>query len=164
MSSMFRILVEADEEIYAYAKIQVSPVGDVYIFPSMGGSHISRHASGRFHIEHEFDPENPHLGIHYRVDIKEFKGIEGLSTFAFGAATFEAISHPQKEKYLQEPHFLFNARDYKKLNLQIYLLTEEGVPDFLAISEKYAKHETYLLTSSRPMVGVLVFDYATLLT
>ena len=160
---MFRILVEAEGETYAYAKIEVSAAGDVYIFQSMGGFHTSRHASGRFHTKLEIGKDPPHVGVHYRGDIGDFKGLEAISTSAFGAGTFEAIPHPQKDKYLSEPHFLFNANDYTKLNIQLYLLTEDGIPDFLTIGKRYEKHETYILESSHPMIGVLVFDYATLL-
>ncbi len=93
------------------------------------------------------------------VHIKDFKGIEFLSTNAFGLDSLPELYTEYKMKKC-DGVFAVDMRKYKNtfFNMSIAILTEEGLPKIYNHWKKMKKRQIYLFTDCHPMIAITICD------
>jgi hypothetical protein len=143
--------------IYSVGAVVVSPKGDVYQISKTNGSdlHVSRHSSGETHwrsIKHQISEK-----IRDGKPIGEFRGIEFLSTYAFG---LESLPRLYEEYKLKKCNGIFSIdmREYEHaaFNMTFAILTGEALPSLLTGTQLLKKRQIYIFPDCHPMVAIVV--------
>ena len=153
------IIAIGNEKVYSVGAIVVSAKGDVYLSHKIKDSdfHLSRHASGETH----WKSNKIKLCQHIRKGqpIKEFKGFEFLQLYAF---ILDALPELYKEYNMKvcDGVFCIDRRAFSKgaFNIQVGILTKEGLPSLLTSSERLSKRQVYIFPNCHPMIAITVGD------
>lgn len=153
------IIAIGKEKVYSVGAVVVSAGGDVYLVQKMkyGDYHLSRHASGVAHIKSTKTKLFEKLWT--GKPIKEFKGIEFLQTSGF---ILDALPELYKEYKMKvcDGVFCVDRRAYSEgaFNMQVGILTKEGLPSLLTMSEGLLKRQVYVFPDCHPMIVITVGD------
>jgi hypothetical protein len=149
------VIAVGNDAMYSVGAIVVSPVGDVYQIFKMRNLdfHTSRHASGVTHWKS--NKAQIFQNIRQGKPIKEFKGIEYLTTPSF---SLESLPRLYDEYKMEKSNgvFAIDMREYagQPFNLHVAILTEEGFPSLLANSKLLGKRQLYVYPDCHPMIAM----------
>lgn len=151
------VIAIGNDKVYSVSAIVVSGKGDVYLISRKKDSdfHMSRHASGETHWK------STKLKIFEKIrkgkPIKNFDGIESLGLEGFG---LDSLPELYKEYEIKQYDGLFclDMRQYKDkaFNMQVAMLTENGLPSLLTMSSLLDKRQICIFPDCNPMIAVVV--------
>jgi hypothetical protein len=123
------VIAIGNDAMYSVGTIVVSPEGDVYQNFNRKNSdfHTSRHASGATHWKSK--KERIFQKIRNGKPIKDFKGIESLTSQGFGLESLPRLFEEYKMEKCNGV-FAIDMREYadQSFNLHMWILTAEGFP------------------------------------
>lgn len=151
------IIALGNEKVYSVGAIVVKAKGDIYLIHRNKESdfHLSRHASGKTHWKSVKSKIFEKIGE--GTPIKEFKGIESLGVSGFGIDSLPEIYTEYVVKRY-DGVFCIDMRRYKDLafNMQVYMLTEEGLPTLLTCSSLLENRQICIFPECNPMISIIV--------
>jgi hypothetical protein len=156
-SKRIEIIAIGRSKIYSVGAIVISPKGDIYhaFKRSRDDFHLSRHSSGEIHWKSV--KSNISWKIRKGVPIKEFKGFESLGITSFGLDSLPKLYEEYKMKKCNGI-FCIDMREYdaNTFNMHVAILTKEGIPSLMTISEQLKNRQIYFLPDFFPMVAIFV--------
>jgi hypothetical protein len=154
-ATKIEVIAIGEDRMYSVGTVVVSPNGDVYQISRIRGDdfHTSRHASG---VTHWKSVKNRVFQkIRQGKPVKDFRGIEVLTTYGFGLGSLP-ILFTEYKMGKSNGIFAVDMREYagEFFNLSVAILTEEGFPWLLSGSQVLGKRQIYVYPDCHPMIAI----------
>lgn len=155
----FKIYATDGKDIWEIFFITQTNRGDFYYGTiNSFGDKISRHVSGKFHGKTKNGDLYQNLGT--RVNLKEFQGLESLSSIAINTRDLTKLSFIKRYSGGKVTGSVFiDLRNHKKhLNINIFLLEPSKTEELNFISNFFENSQLIIFTQTNPWIVLIIYE------